>query len=96
MKAKIFRLSTLCATILALIGCVGLEPYVINAPEDLAEKIKIKFVNCTGPDGSVLSGDSSPSTYCGSRDENQIMYVYNDYGGSLPYSSARYPEVSFS
>ena len=60
------------------------------------EKIKIKFVNCTGPDGSVLSGDSSPSTYCGSRDENQIMYVYNDYGGSLPYSSARYPEVSFS
>ncbi len=39
MKAKFFRLSTLCATILALIGCVGLEPYVINAPEDLAEKI---------------------------------------------------------
>ena len=59
------------------------------------EKIKIKFINCTGPDGNKMVGGTNPSEYCGSHDENQIMYVYNDYGGSLPYSSARYPEVTF-
>lgn len=39
MKAKNFILSALCATVLAAAGCKGLEPYSINAPADLAEKI---------------------------------------------------------
>lgn len=39
MKAKIFMLSALGATVLALVGCAGLEPYTINAPADLADKI---------------------------------------------------------
>ena len=59
------------------------------------DKIKIKFINCTGPDGNVIVGGSDPSVYCGSNDENQIMYVYNDYGGALAYDPARYPEVTF-
>ena len=59
------------------------------------EKIKIKFINCTGPDGNVMVGGPDPSAYCGSNDENQIMYVYNDYGGALAYDPARYPEVTF-
>ena len=59
------------------------------------EKIKIKFINCTGPDGNKMAGGTDPSEYCGSRDAKQIMYVYNDYGGSLAYDSARYPEVTF-
>lgn len=59
------------------------------------EKIKIKFINCTGPDGNVMVGGPDPSVYCGSNDENQIMYVYNDYGYGLAYDPARYPEVTF-
>ena len=59
------------------------------------EKIKIKFINCTGPDGNVMAGGPDPSVYCGSNDENQIMYVYNDYGYGLAYDPARYPEVTF-
>ena len=59
------------------------------------EKIKIKFINCTGPDGNVMVGGPDPSVYCGSNDENQIMYVYNDCGYGLAYDPARYPEVTF-
>jgi hypothetical protein len=83
-------------------GAVICEDYTSKSPEAEAEnnlfapeKIKIRFINCTGPDGNVLSGESDPSVYCGSKDENQIMYVYNDYGGALAYDSARYPEVTF-
>ena len=59
------------------------------------EKIKIKFINCTGPNGNKIVGDPDPSVYSGSRNSNQLVYVYNDYAGAVAYDPARYPRVTF-
>ncbi len=39
MKAQKLMLSALCATFFAVVGCTSLEPYTIDAPDDLAEQI---------------------------------------------------------
>ena len=39
MKAKSLMLSVFCATLLGAFSCTNLEPYKIDAPEDLADKI---------------------------------------------------------
>ncbi len=39
MKAKNLVLNALCVTFFAAVGCTPLEPYVIDAPDDLADKI---------------------------------------------------------
>ena len=58
------------------------------------EKIKINFVNCIGPDGKKIDGDSDPATYSASGDDNQLVYIYG-MNSVLPYDSTRYPEISF-
>ena len=59
------------------------------------EKIKIQFINCTGPDGNKIVGSDSPADYCASGNENQLIYVYGNAGGIVSYDPARYPEVTF-
>ena len=39
MQAKKLLLGAMCAAFFGVVGCTGLEPYTINAPEDLADKI---------------------------------------------------------
>lgn len=58
------------------------------------EKIKIKFVECYGPDGNKIVGSDNPADYCASGDANQLIYVYaaNEI---VAYDPARYPEVTF-
>ncbi len=59
------------------------------------EKIKIQFINCTGPDGNKIVGSDNPADYCASGNENQLLYVYGNAGGIVSYDPARYPEVTF-
>ena len=39
MQAKKLLLGVMCAAFFGMVGCTGLEPYTIDAPEDLADKI---------------------------------------------------------
>ena len=39
MQAKKILLGAMCAAFFGMVGCTGLEPYTIDAPEDLADKI---------------------------------------------------------
>lgn len=39
MQAKKLLLGAMCAAFFGMVGCTALEPYKINAPEDLADKI---------------------------------------------------------
>ena len=58
------------------------------------DKITVNFINCIGPNGKIFSED--PKNVCGTGNaDTQILYVYNDYGGSVPYEESRYPKVTF-
>ena len=89
---------------LAYTGAVICQDYTSqNAEQTISnnlfapEKIRIKFINCTGPDGNKIVGDPDPSVYSGSATSSQLLYVYADRGGgNVAYDPARYPEVTFA
>ena len=55
-------------------------------------KITVNFINLVGPNGKVTA-PSDMSTVCGSRDANQLVYVYRDKGGLVPYNESKYPVI---
>ena len=58
------------------------------------EKIKINIKNLTGPDGKLVRPDNI-SDVCGSKDNNQLIYVYRDKSKSvLDYNPSMYPTLN--
>ena len=59
-------------------------------------KITINIVNCTGPNGAITK-PKNISTVCGSKDANQLLYVFLDNGGgNLAYDVNRYPTLNIN
>ena len=55
-------------------------------------KITVNFINLVGPNGKVTA-PSDMSTVCGSRDANQLVYVYRDKSGLVTYNESKYPVI---
>ena len=56
-------------------------------------KITINFMNLTHKGEKVIY--SNASKCCGTKDENQVVYVYADNVGFVNYSEDKYPIVTF-
>ena len=56
-------------------------------------KITVNFMNLTHKGEKVIY--SNASRCCGTKDENQVVYVYADNVGFVNYSEDKYPIVSF-
>lgn len=60
------------------------------------EKIKINIKNFTGPNGK-LTRPNNVSDVCGSKDSNQLLYVYRDKSKAvLEYSPESYPVLNIN
>ena len=58
-------------------------------------KLTINFINVVGPDGKVIK-PTNLAEVCGTSDANQIIYVWNSVGGTIPYGDgSRYPTFTF-
>ena len=57
-------------------------------------KITINICNFILPNGQKLSMPENMSDICGSKNDNQILYVYADKEGYVDYDSSRYPTVN--
>ena len=55
-------------------------------------KITVNFINLVGPNGKVTA-PSDMSTVCGSKDANQLVYVYRDKSGLVAYKENKYPVI---
>lgn len=58
------------------------------------DKVTINVSNFNGPSGK-LEAPSDISSICGTGDENQVFYVWNSIGQSIPYGDgSRYPSIN--
>ena len=57
-------------------------------------KLKLNFVNLVGPNGKILP--TAVADVCPGGSDDQVLYAYNGKEGILPYSTDRYPEVTFA
>lgn len=62
------------------------------------EKVKVNFINCTGPKGKINSENyGTAEEFCGSLDaDKQLVYVWNSKGGSVPYNKTKFPQVTLA
>lgn len=79
-------------------GMVCLQDYTSKTLEQTQEtnrfaKLTLRFINCSGPDGKIISKPAEE--VCGSKDENQLLYIYNNKEGFLAYDANRYPKVLY-
>ena len=79
-------------------GMVCLQDYTSKTLEQTQEtnrfaKLTLRFINCSGPDGKIISKPAEEA--CGSKDENQLLYIYNNKEGFLAYDANRYPKVLY-
>lgn len=58
------------------------------------EKVTINIQNCIGPNGKIEAAD--PEDICGTKQDNQLLYVYADKGGFVTYDAARYPKLNIN
>lgn len=56
-------------------------------------KIKVNITNLVGPNGKIET-PSDASTVCGTKDDNQLCYVYCNKSGFITYSADRYPVLN--
>jgi hypothetical protein len=55
------------------------------------DKVTINIINCTKGGRKIVVDDVS--TVCGTKDDNQLVYVYRDKGGFVSYSADSYPTL---
>ena len=55
--------------------------------------ITINIQNLTKPDGNKLQAPDNLGSICATGDENQIIYMFDDYRGITPYGD-KYPIIS--
>lgn len=61
------------------------------------DKITVNLINCIGPDGEKITAPEDLATICGTQDEHQLFYVYNETEDIVPYTGNehRYPTFNF-
>lgn len=86
-------------------GAVICEDYTSGTPEKEAEnnlfapeKVTINFINFVGPDGKKLVKPADIATICGTKTQNQLVYVCHDSKASeeqvRPYDKSIYPTIN--
>ena len=43
-----------------------------------SDKITVNFINCVGPNGKKFTEFGTPAEFCGTANDNQLVYVYYD------------------
>lgn len=79
-------------------GAILLQDYTNKSAEEVEaqnqfNKLTINIQNLTKPDGTKLQ-PCDLSTICGTKDNNQILYVYDAYHGVRPYDVDVYPTIN--
>lgn len=61
------------------------------------DKITVNLINCIGPNGEKITAPEDLATICGTQDEHQLFYVYNETEDIVPYTGNehRYPTFNF-
>ena len=80
-------------------GMILLQDYTSKTQEEATasrqfKKLTINIQNCTKPDGTKITPVDNLATICGSRDNNQILYVYDAFNGVRPYNTDIYPTIN--
>lgn len=57
------------------------------------DKMTVNIVNCTTPKGKLQPVEDL-ATVCGTKDENQLFYMYSDKEGEIAYSVDRFPIIT--
>ena len=74
-------------------GLVICQDYTSMGKENLFKKVTINITNVTGPNGKIVA--KPMEEICGTKDENQLVYVYIDgHDSSEPYNEAIYPTIN--
>ena len=58
------------------------------------EKITINVINTIGPNNKKITMPSDISTICGTGDEKQLFYVWDNYRNLVPYDKSKYPTIN--
>ena len=79
-------------------GAILLQDYISKSAAEVEtrnefSKLTINIQNLTKPDGTKLTPTDNLSTICGSKDNNQILYVYDSFHGVRPYDASIYPTI---
>ena len=58
------------------------------------EKVTINVINTIGPDGKKVTMPSDISTVCGTGNEKQLFYIWDNYRDLVPYDKSKYPTIN--
>lgn len=58
------------------------------------EKININVINTIGPNNKKITMPSDIASICGTGDEKQIFYVWDNYRNLVPYDVTKYPTIT--
>ena len=60
-----------------------------------SDKITVNFINCVGPNGKKFTEFGDPEDFCGTANDNQLVYVWYDKSKAMqPYGDgSAYPKI---
>ena len=58
------------------------------------EKITINVINTIGPNNKKITMPSDISTICGTGDEKQLFYIWDNYRDLVTYDKSKYPTIN--
>jgi hypothetical protein len=76
-------------------GAILCQDYTSQGQDNLfaPDKMTINIQNLIGPNGKIESVEDL-STVCGSKDNNQVLYLYTDGVGFVNYDETKYPTIN--
>ena len=81
-------------------GLMIFQDYTSKSAEDSRknnmfgpDKVTVNIVNCITPKGKLQPVEDL-ATVCGTKDENQLFYMYSDREGEIAYSVDRFPIIT--
>jgi hypothetical protein len=80
-------------------GMLLLQDYTSKSEEEAIESkqfhnLIINIQNCTKPDGTKITAPANMADICATGDENQLIYMYDDWRGVIPYDENIYPTIN--
>ena len=58
------------------------------------EKITINVINTIGPNGKKVTMPNDISEVCGTGNEKQLFYIWDNYRDLVPYDKSKYPTIN--
>ena len=58
------------------------------------EKITINVINCIGPNNKKITMPTDISTICGTGDDKQVFYIWDNYRNLVSYDETKYPKIN--